>query len=286
MYDHEQISFIPMKKIVVLFFISQFLNQVYAQKIPFQIQKSEIFEDKYKKTGIVLSENDGNGDLLLVRSYNGNGITQNEGFYIEYYDQNLKLKKDFEFEMKHPRTQKYNFVLGVFYAEKNVQIIEMYYDLNRKTYACQANTIAQDFKVSKKELFSLTKDEMKDFDFSLEQKFYKRSEGILDIDDSGSFSSDKSSFFDFHFSGKSENTKNDSDIIFTTNESKTAFTITFKSNQEKKGGLKLYLFDNKLNKKIDTTFFKEKGRKKISLSKYSSFKRGRGHLFISKILYR
>jgi hypothetical protein len=248
-----------MKKIIVLFFISLFLNQVYGQKIPFQIQKSDIFEDKYKKTGIVLSENDGNGNLLLVRSYNGNGMTQNEGFYIEYYDQNLKLTKEFEFEMKHPRTQKYNFVLGVFYAEKNVQIIEIYYDLNRKVFVCQANTIAEDFKVSKKELFSLTIDEMKVFDFSLEQKFYKRSDSILSIDDSGSFNSDKSSFFSFSFSSKEESNKNKngSDIIFILNESKTSFAIALESNQEKKGGLKLYLFDNKLNKKIDTTFFKE-----------------------------
>ena len=48
----------------------------------------------------------------------------------------------------------------------------MYYDLNRRTHVCQANTITEDFIVSKKELFSLTKDEMKIFDFSLEQRFY------------------------------------------------------------------------------------------------------------------
>jgi hypothetical protein len=269
---------------LILFVVSLFLNQVFAQTIPFKIQKSQLFEDKYKKTSIVISEKDVNGDLLLVRSYNGNGITQNEGFYIEYYDQDLKLKRDFEFEMKHPRTQKYNYVLGVFYAEKNVQIIEIYYDLKRRTYVCQANTISDDFKVSKKELFSLTKEEIKYFDFSLEQKYYERSKEILDLDSSGSFSSESDTNFDFDFSSTSDGIqKNEgSNIIFTMNESKTAFAVALESNQEKKGGLKLYLFDNKLNKKIDTTFFKEKKENKYIFQNIQVSKNGEAIYILAK----
>ena len=273
-----------MKKIYILVIISAFLNQIYGQEIPFKIQKSEIFQDKYKKSGIVFSENDENGNLLIVRSYNGNGITENQGFYIERYNQNLKLLKEFEFEMEHPRTQKYNIVLGVFYAEKNVQIVEIYYDLNRKTHVCQANTINENFIVSKKELFCLNQEEMKIFDFSLKQKFFDASNGILNIDNSGNFSSDEDDFVSFSLSSKTENnkTKIGSNIIFTMNESKTTFAIALESKQQKKDGLKLYLFDDKLNKIIDTTFFKESKEKKYTFQNIQVSKQGDAIYLLAK----
>ncbi|HLF52466.1 hypothetical protein [Flavobacterium sp.] len=256
-----------MKKLLFLVFTSLFFLSNYAQTIPFKIQKSSEFEDEYKKSTIVLTKDDGKGGVLMVRSYKSSGISNTQGFYLEHYDSNLDLKKEFEFDMKHPNSQKFNMVVGICSIGNEVQIIEIYYDLNEKTYICQANIITEDFKTSKKELFRLTKEEVKKIGtFSLEQKFYKRANEMWTNDNSGNLNSESEyipseSFLNYsklNFTGykKYGATKNEggSDIIMNVNETNTAFAITMDFNGENSEYLKFYLFDNKLNKKIDTEF--------------------------------
>lgn len=251
-----------MKKIAFLIAILFSISNA-AQTIPYKIQKSNEFEDEYKKSTMVLIKDDGKGGVLMVRSYKSNGISNTQGFYLEHYDSNLDLKKEFEFDMKHPNYQKYNMVVGVCAFGNEVQIIEIYYDLNEKTYICQANSITEDFITSKKELFRLTKEEIKKIGmFSLEKKFYARSNQVWTNDNSGNINSESdysknSNFLDFlNFSNKGSISKNEvgSDIIMTVNETNTAFAIAIDFNGKDSEYLKLYLFDNKLNKKTDTAF--------------------------------
>ena len=122
----------------LLFSISSF-----AQNVPFKTQKSEIFKDEFKESQIVLSEEDGNSGILIVRSYKGNGISPNAGYYFEHYDGNLKLLNEYDFQMNHPNTHKYAVTLGVFKADNMIRIIEMYYDINEKSYICMANSITK-----------------------------------------------------------------------------------------------------------------------------------------------
>ncbi|PVX45836.1 hypothetical protein C8C85_1643 [Flavobacterium sp. 103] len=229
----------------------------FAQNIPFKIQKSELFKDEFKNSAIVFTKENKNGGVLIVRSYSSSGFSNNEGFYIENYDSNLIQNKKFEFEMKHPNYQKFNLVVGICSFENEVQIIEMYYDLNQKVYVCQSNCIDEDFKITKKELFRITNEEIKKIGyFTLESTFYNRMHKIWTNDNSGKFDEESENFFTI--SNKvnlSEKAK--SEIVMTVNESNNAFAIAIDYNGRKGEYLKLYLFDYKLNKKIETEFSRE-----------------------------
>lgn len=247
-----------MNKLILTFGILMISFSVFAQNIPFKIQKSALFKDEYKNSTIVFTKDNENGNLLIVRSYKSALLANTQGFYLEYYDSNLNMLKNFEFELKHPNYQKFNLVIGICSFEKEVQIIEMYYDLNQKSYICQTNSITEDFKISKKELFRIRKEEVKKNGyFSLESSFYERNNKTWTNDNSGKLESEADNSFEF-FSNKSAKAEgNESDIIMTVNEANNAFLISINYKAQNSKYLKLYLFDNNLNKKIDTEFSRE-----------------------------
>ena len=92
-----------MKKIIYLSLITLLSISSFAQNIPFKTQKSDVFKDEFKESQIVLSEEDGNGGVLIVRSYKSSGISPNAGYYFEHYDSNLKLLKEYDFQMKREK---------------------------------------------------------------------------------------------------------------------------------------------------------------------------------------
>ncbi|MFV8357060.1 hypothetical protein ACNQGB_12845 [Flavobacterium sp. XS1P32] len=254
-----------MRKLYVYLIFAFLPSQLFCQNIPFKLEKSEEFNDDIKKSNIVLTETNKEGNTLIVRSYNDNGLSNYSGFYIEHIDSHLKIQKTFNFEMKHPNYQKNNIVLGIYSLKNEVKIIEFYYNLNDKSYVCQANIVTNDFQTSKKELFRIPKEKMKETGtISLEKEFFNRTKGNWSNDNSGEIKSENdisknSSFFEISLGGKSEISKDQkgSDIVMTVNETKSAFAIAIDYKSEDKEFVKLYLFDNELNKKIDTDFNRE-----------------------------
>lgn len=258
-----------MRKFFFLLIFTFLSTMSQAQDIVYSVSKSDVFQDDFKNSVIVLSETNSKGELLLVRSYKGTMLSQGEGFYIEKYDDNFKLKRAFDFEMKHPNYQKYNLIVGVFSMENNLHFVEIYYDLNEKAFICFDNIMSEDFKITTKELFRLSKEEMSSFGtFNLQQKFYARTKQAWTNDNSGIINSenevaDLNTFHRIFFSGlKDENYDYresfyyedlgiGSDILLTINETKTSFAIVIDTKNKENDGLKLYLFDNKLGKKLD-----------------------------------
>jgi len=267
----------------MLLFISSF-----AQEIPFKIQKSEVFKDEYKESQIVLSEEDGNGGVLIIRSYKSNGISPNAGYYFEHYDSNLNLLKEYDFQMKHPISQKTPIVLGIFRIENKIRIIEMYYDINEKSYICMANSIrANDFLLEKKELFRFTRDEVKEYGgLSLSETNYQNSNMKSLIN--GSFGSPEESLFsfDFSFSAKSEknsSSEGNSKIALVVNKEQSTFSILLKFNKKDNSDrLKIYLFDSLMNKKIDRDFTKDTNDRKYFLQNIELSKDGNSIYLLSK----
>ncbi|MGQ7946009.1 hypothetical protein [Flavobacterium sp. WC2509] len=245
-----------MNKLILLFAVVMASFSGFAQNIPFKIQKSELFKDEYKESQIVFSKDDGNNGILIVRSYVGSGVSTKNGFYIEHYDKNLKLIKEFEYETKHILSEKSNVVIGICSFDNQIQIIEIYHDLKQKTYICQANIITEDFKISKKELFRLTKEEVKKVGyFNLESVFNERIGKLWTNDNSGDLNSQIDNSSNFSLSNEFQMPNgNRSDIVMTVNEANNAFVISIDYNAQNSEYLKLYLFDNKLNKKIETEF--------------------------------
>jgi hypothetical protein len=265
-----------MKKLFFLLIFTCLANFLQAQSISFQTTKSDIFKDEFKNSVIVLSEINPKKELLLVRSYNGsNVLSQGQGFYIEKYDENLKVKSAFDFEMKHPNYQKYNLMIGVFTMSGNLHFVEIYYDINEKAFTCFDNIMSEDYKITTKELFRLTREEMGHFgNFNLQQKFYARAKETWTNDNSGAINSENelaqlNNFHKVFFAGnggqsyqysavyENENQGPSSDILLTVNENKTSFAIAIDGNNKENDGLKLFLFDSSLNKKLDLFFTTE-----------------------------
>ena len=259
-----------MKKIILLI-VYIIANFSFGQNIPFTILKSLTFTDEYKESTIVFSEVNEKGELLIVRSYNSNSVSFSHGFYLENYNKDFKLINDFDFKVKHTVSEKNSVILGVFSLNNVLQIVEIYFDLKLKTFICQTNSITNDFNVSKKELFRLSKEEIKNFgNFSLQELFYERAGGLWTNDNSGDLVS------------HSDKNNNGSSLTLVVNESKTAFAIALDLNSKESEVLKLYLFDNQLNKKIETDFIRRVKDKKYVIQNIQVSKSGGAILLLAK----
>jgi len=278
-----------MKNFVCSLLFLVFSLSSFAQNIPFKFQKSEIFKDEFKDSQIVLSEEDGIGGILIVRSYKASGISPNSGYYFEHYDGNLKLLNEYDFQIKHPVSQKTPVVLGVFRIENQIRIIEMFYDINEKSYICLANSIsADDFVLEKKELFRFTREEIKEYGgFSLSETFYQNANMKSLINGSfGSLSEESPFSFNFSLSGKSEKNSSsggNSKMALVVNKEKNTFSIVLNFNKKDNSDrLKIYLFDNQLNKKIDRDFTKDTKDRKHFLQNIEPTKDGNSIYLLSK----
>lgn len=192
----------------------------FAQKIPFEIKKSAIFKDEYKRSSIVLVEDDGKGGVVVIRSYVGGAFSTGSGYYFEHYDSNLKLIKESEYEINYSKAVRQSSVLGVIMDGENVHIIDFIYEKDQKAYICSAmSSNINDFNFKKNELFRVNSEEIKQFVFF----------------DAGAFDGD---------SGAS----------MIVNENRTAFAITVDIKDKNAETHRMFVFDQSLNKNIDHTF--------------------------------
>ncbi|HBD26335.1 hypothetical protein [Flavobacterium sp.] len=236
-----------MNKVFFFLFFSTFLV---AQELTFKIEKSELFTDEYKDSKIILVEKANGNDILILRSFKS-GVSTTRGFYIEKYDKSLKKIKEFDFEISHPVSEKYSLVIGAFFKDSKFYIIEMFYDLKSKNYVCQANIIDENYKISKQELFKLSKEELKGF--GLQTHYYN--EDILDnnICNLGLFELEEKSSYNIllgNISSKTSNNNSGTDIVFKVNNKKTLFSIALSFKHENEDFTRLFLFDSNLNVKI------------------------------------
>jgi hypothetical protein len=123
-----------MKRFLQLLFISAFAISAKAQDIPFKVLKSEIFKDEFKESNIVFAEEAENDGILIMRSYVSGGLSSGRGYYIEEYDSNLKLAKEYEQPLKYANFEKYGTVLGIIKGDKDIQLVDMFYNINEKAY--------------------------------------------------------------------------------------------------------------------------------------------------------
>lgn len=239
-----------MIKSILLLFFSFFTMFLHSQNIPFSIQKSTLFEDEVKKSSLVLSEKLNSNEIIMVRSYNESGISKNSGFYIDVFNNDLSLKANFDYQIKHSNAEKYPLTLGVFLHQNKIVIVDTFYDLNDKSIKVVANSIDANFKITSKEIISINKDEIKNLGtFSLQEKFYNSTNSIWLNDNSGNINSE--------LEDVDTDNRTKSDIVLLTNNSKNAFAIALDFNSPKNENLMLFSFTADLKLLIKKTFTKE-----------------------------
>ncbi|WP_432672535.1 hypothetical protein [Flavobacterium sp. SM2513] len=232
-----------MIKSFLLFSVSLMSLLSSGQVSDVKVEKSELFKDEFRETEILVSKDDGKGGFFILRSYIGNTISPNYGYYFEHYDSNLKLVKDFQLETKFPVYQKNSTALGYFFIENEVYIADILFDLKEKAIICSLTTVNfNDFKSSKKELFRIPREELKKLGlFALSPEFRLNAYSPY------------------------ENTHKSSAIKMSLNKDKSAFVIAIDFYSEKAETIKFFVFDNKMNLNFDKVYKKEINDDKFEL---------------------
>ena len=219
-----------LRNFLAIVFIAQLSTAQVATKIPHTIKKSGVFKDEYKYSNIIYAANDGADGLLLVRDYEGGGLSFAIGHYFEHYDKNLKLINEYELPFKFSGNEKGGLVIGVISDNENVHLIQSNYLKEERVLVWTAQSVKiKDFKFTERELFRISVDE------------YKKS-----------------------FFASAGQTDYDSGTKMILSEDKKSFVVTVDVLDRKKETHKLFWFDNKLNKKLEHTFVRNiKDRKYI-----------------------
>ena len=154
-----------MKNILTLIVLTLFSLKLTAQQINHSIAKSDLFKDEYKNSNIVLVEDDGKGGVFVVRSFGGM-YSSGFGYYFERYDSNLKLIKEFEYEIKRTDMILQGSVIGIIVNNNEVTLIDFVYDGSAGAYLCKALTSNIDeFNFKSRELFRIDIEKIKHFSF-------------------------------------------------------------------------------------------------------------------------
>lgn len=197
--------------------------------IPCQVQKSAIFKDEFKNSTIVSVSEDGNGGVVIARSYQGGMFNRgSHGYYFEHYDAAMNLQKEFEYELKD------GYVIGMIMDKDVVRMIDFTYLKKEKAYVCSATSASiNDFSFTTKELFRLDRDEVK----SNINSYFGR--GRVDGDSWAN-------------------------MIVNTDKNAFAITIDIDDKDAKKEMHKVLVYDASLNLKIEHLFKRDiKDRKFI-----------------------
>lgn len=237
-----------MKKIIICLALAMLSLHSYAQEIPVKVTKSDVFKDEYKNSSIELVEDDGNGGVIIIRSYAGGVFSSGLGYYFEHYDSNLKLIKEYEYEAKQKKEDKkiYRSILGVILNGQEINMIEYVYDKKEKSTICNALTSnINNFNFTSKELFRLNSKDTE--------------------------------------SGSSSRYDSDSGAQMIINEDKSAFAITVDIKDKNNETHKIYLFDKALNQKIDHTFKRDIKDKKFIYENIDVSKDGNTLYLLGKV---
>ena len=122
------------------------------------ITKSEIFKDKKKNSELSFSLEDDDGGIVTIRQYYGGMIQKLKGYYIQYFDNNLKLIKDFDYEVEN------NAIKNAFLKDGKLHLIEM--ENHTKDNLITMSVVSadlKDFEFSSKQLLSFDEDNIKKY---------------------------------------------------------------------------------------------------------------------------
>ncbi len=141
------------KQLLILIAI---LISTYTFSQEFEILKSDIFKDNKKNSFLSYSLEDGQGGLITIRKFYGGAKVK--GYYMQHFDENLKLKNEYTYEVKKNR------IKSAFVKNGKLHLIEFEKDKSKKSiiYSVQSSVI-NEFDFSSKELLNISSDNYKKY---------------------------------------------------------------------------------------------------------------------------
>jgi len=177
-----------MNKYLMLLSILLISSTIYAQEI--DLIKSDIFKDSKRRSRLSFAVEDGAGGLITIRSFHAGVRAKRKGYYIQYFDENLKLLKELEYKVDD------SYIKSVLRKGDQVHLIE--YVTDKRADRVIFNDIAIDlktFRLRKKEFLSFSKDDQNKvfgvpvfpFLFNNYAKYDRNYFGQIDISDNGKY---------------------------------------------------------------------------------------------------
>lgn len=201
-----------MKKFTIVIFLL-IAASMFSQN--FDITKGEIFKDKKKNSTLLFAINDESGGLITIRSYYGGLIIKTlKGYYIQHFDSELNLQKEYDFKVKQNRIE------NAFIKNGKLHLIE--FDKSRIKRFLSYNVLTspiESFDFKSRELLSLSEENFKNYFGVMAFPFFINN-GIaqLDSDHLGSVTMSKNNnFFVINFDIK--NKEKETHKVFVYNNS-------------------------------------------------------------------
>ena len=202
-----------------------------SQAADTSLQKSAIFKDSSKESYIVYAKDDGLGGFYMVRMFKNGMIASASGYYVEHYDKNMAVLKEYDYAPEYHAYEKFKTLVGVLSNNNQLHLIEIQYNIKEKAYLCTAHTTAlNDFKFTTRELFRLSREEADKLgSLKLDELFYNSTSVV-----------------------------NDSSIVsFIMDDDQTSFGVCLNLKSKENKTFRLYTFDASLNKKLDHTYVRD-----------------------------
>lgn len=201
----------------------------------YQTLKSELFKDSSKESYIVNVTEDGSGGFYMLRMFKSGVIASPSGYYLEHYNSDLKIVKEYEYAPEFHAYEKNKTLIGVVSSENQIHIVDIQYNIKEKAFIGIAHSAnLNDFSFKQKELFRLDRKEADKYGTLKFEDLFFESMNVLD---------------------------DNSEIAFIKDDANTAFAVALNIKSKEAKTFKLYSFDNSLNKKLEHTYirnFKDK----------------------------
>jgi hypothetical protein len=190
--------------------------------------KSDFIKDKKKMSFLSFTDEDEEGGVLVVRAYMGGLTMQLKGYYIEYYDTNLKLQKSYDYKYKGDK-----YIKGAFIKNGKVHLLELAKGKKNQVIVQAQTASLSDFKFETKQLVSFT-DRNSSIYFGM-NKFSSAISGLPNAGRTG---------------------KNVGNITWSKNQQ--YFSFAFDIREQYENLHTVFVFNNELEKVFENTVSKDK----------------------------
>ena len=137
------------------FFLLAAISLSSAQDIPIEYSLGENYSDRYKYSTLLSIESSAQDETLLVRTYYGGFPLRPKGHFIEIYDTDLNLVRDYNYKYAG------DHMVDGFVKNGQLYLLELRYNVNKEAYQYVVHqSPLHDFKFTERVLLSVPSKEV------------------------------------------------------------------------------------------------------------------------------
>ena len=138
------------KNVALLFFLAVFSLVGNAQDMPISYALGESYSDRYKFSTMLSINENAKGETILVRTYYGGLPLRPKGHFIEVYDADMNLLRDFNYKYAG------KYMVDGFTRNGQLYLLELVYNQDNEAYEYQVHQSPTDeFRFKERTILSI-----------------------------------------------------------------------------------------------------------------------------------